>query len=180
MKFKSTKQSGGVLVELGPNERIPLSSFEPAAPALSLFKLKNILVPVDFSDCSDKALQYAIAFAKQFEANLTLLHVVQSYPVTPEMYTVDMLPSRYGKEDLEALAHIVPESVQCKTVLRSGTPHIEIVGLAKELSIDLLILSTHGRTGLARAIIGSTAEQVVRHSPCPVLVVRSKEQEFVA
>ena len=180
MKFKPTNKTGGVLVELGPHEPIPMSPTEPAAPTLSLFKLKRILVPVDFSECSDKALQYAIPFAKQFDAELTLLHVVQPYPVTPEMYTIDMLPGRYGKEDLEALANIVPDSVQCKTVLRSGTPHIEIVGLAKELSIDLLILSTHGRTGLARAILGSTAEQVVRHAPCPVLVVRRKEQEFVA
>src|SRR5437868_1181327 len=142
MKFKPTNKPGGVLVELGPNERIPLSPFEPATPTLSPFKLKNILVPVDFSECSDKALLYAIAFAKQFEAELTLLHVVQAYPVTSEMYTIDMLPSRYGKEDLEALAHVVPKSVQCNTVLRSGTPHIKIVELAKELSIDLLILST--------------------------------------
>jgi len=157
-----------------------MSSFEPAAPSVSLFKLKKILVPVDFSDCSDKALQYAIAFAKQFDAEVTLLHVVEPYPVTPEAYTLNMIPGRYRKEDLEALASIAHDSVQCATVLRSGTPHAEIVRLAKELSIDLLILSTHGRTGLARAIVGSTTEQVVRHAPCPVLVVRQKEQEFVA
>jgi len=178
MKFKPTNKTGGLLVELGPREvQLPAASFERAAAPV--FKLKKILVPVDFSDCSDKALLYAIPFARQFGAELTLLHVVQHYPSVPEMYPIDVESIEDGKKGLEALRLKVIDPIPCKTVLRSGNPHIEIVNVAKELDIDLLILSTHGHTGLTRAILGSTAEQVVRHAPCPVLVMRMEEHEFV-
>ena len=86
MKFKPTNKPGGVVVELGPKEaQLPVTSAERETAALPVFKLKKILVPVDFSDCSNKALQYAIPFAKQFDAELTLLHVVQPYLPVPEI-----------------------------------------------------------------------------------------------
>jgi len=174
MKIKRRTRTGGVLVELGRQEtRIPGCA---TAPALNL---KKILVPVDFSECSDKALGYAAALARKFSAQLTLLHVVQPYPAVPDLYNlpVDSLPDT--KEDLEALRKVVGESVKCQTSVRFGKPATEIIGAAADLDVDLIILSTHGHTGVTRAILGSTTELVVRRAPCPVLVVRPKEHDFV-
>jgi universal stress protein A len=176
MKFKPTKRAGGVLVELGPREQQLPSKPENVVPPL--FRLKKILVPVDFSDCSEKAFQYAAAFARQFGADLTLLFVVQPYPPTLEMGEID--PIGEVTEELEGLRRKVPSSVRAGTVLRRGEPAFEIVKAARELGVDLIIISTHGRAGVARVLMGSTAEKVVRHSGCPVLVVREHEHEFLA
>jgi nucleotide-binding universal stress UspA family protein len=178
MKIKPTNKIGGVLLELGPKE----SQIPGALPGVSfapLFHLKKILVPVDFSDCSDKALEYAIPLAKQFDAELTLLHVLQPCTPVPEMYPMPVGSLAQSKSDLEALREMVGDSVACKTLVRSGNPHAQIVSAAKELDIDLIVLSTHGHTGVTRAILGSTTEQVVRRASCPVLVVRRKEHEFI-
>ena len=185
MKFKPSHKPGGVVVELGPTEvQLPVTSSGSAMSPLPVFKLKKILVPVDFSDCSNKALQYAIPFAKQFDAELTLLHVVQPYLPVPEIPMVDVeLVQRQiresGKKELEALQRTVADKVSSETALRQGSPYVEIIKAAKELGIDLIILATHGRTGLAHVFLGSTAERVVRHAGCPVLVVRESERDFV-
>ncbi len=186
MKFKPTNKPGGVVVELGPKEaQLPGTSSGPAPAVLTEFKLKKILVPVDFSDCSNKALQYAIPFAKQFNAKLILLYVVQPYLPVPEFPMVDVEPvlrqiRETGKKELEKLQRTVGNKIPLEIALREGTPYLEIINAVKELGIDLIILSTHGRTGLAHIFIGSTAERVVRHAGCPVLVVREREREFVA
>jgi universal stress protein A len=179
MKIKPTSKTGGVLVELGPQESQLPSPFR-SPEVLPAFKLKKILVPVDFSDCFKKALQYAIPFARQFDAELKLLHVVEPYPAVPEMGPVDVETLQVGRAQLEALRRAIGEAVPASTLLRTGVPNIEIVQAAKELGIDLIILSTHGRTGLAHILLGSTAERVIRHAPCPVLVVREREHDFVA
>jgi nucleotide-binding universal stress UspA family protein len=184
MKFKPKNKPGGVVVELGPKEaKLP----ETALPAavLPAFKLQRILVPVDFSDCSTKALQYAIPFARQFAAELILLHVVQPFVAIPEMPSVDaaLVQSQMrgaGKRQLDTLRGTIDDEIPSNTLLRVGSPHVEIINAAKESGIDLIILSTHGRTGLAHVFLGSTAERVVRHAGCPVLVVREQEHEFVA
>jgi len=174
MKVKRTTKRGGVLVELAPQEtRMP-----GCAPA-PVFNLKKILVPVDFSECSDKALEYAAALAGEFAAKITLLHVVQPYPGVPDFYNlpVESLPDT--KEDLEALRKTVGDAVDCQTSVRFGKPATEIIDAASDLDVDLIILSTHGHTGVTRAILGSTTEQVVRRAGCPVLVVRPKEHDFI-
>ena len=181
MKFKPADKSGGVVVELGPKEsQLPVVSPEQAPAPLPAFKLKKILVPVDFSDCSRKALRYAIPFARQFDARLILLHVVQPYPRAPQMSTVDAELIQPATDELQTLRRTVEKEVRSETVLRVGNPHVEIIEAAEELGIDLIILSTHGRTGLAHVFLGSTAERVVRHAGCPVLIVREHEHEFVA
>ena len=186
MKFKPTNKRGGVVVELGPKEaRLPESASERAMSPLPAFKLKKILVPVDFSDCSAKALQDAVPFAKQFDAELILLHVAQLSLSVPEMPAVDIgLSQRQiresGQKELETLQQSLADEIPVETAVRLGTPHVEIIAAAKELDIDLIILATHGRTGLAHVFLGSTAERVVRHAGCPVLVVREREREFVA
>ena len=186
MKFKPTSKSGGVVVELGPTEaQLPVTSAERETATLPVFELKKILVPVDFSDCSNKALQYAIPFARQFNAELILLHVVQLSLSVPEMPAIDIgLIQRQirdsGEKELKNLQRKIAAEIPSQTALRVGNPYVEIINAVKELDVDLVILATHGRTGLAHVFLGSTAERVVRHAGCPVLVVRERERDFVA
>ncbi len=177
MKIKPAFKSGGVLMELRPAEsQIPAQSLA-AAP---VFELKKILVPVDFSACSQKALQYAIPFARQFGAELVLLHVVEPYPVVPQMDSYDFETIHDNRDELEALRKAIPEAIHSVAELRKGMPHLEITTAARELGVDLIIISTHGRKGLSRKVFGSTTERVVRFAPCPLLIVRECERDFVS
>jgi len=187
MKFKPTKNVGGVVVELGAKEsQLPGESPAKGTAPLPAFKLKKILVPIDFSQCSQKALQYAIPFARQFDAALTLFNVVPGYLPVPEMGVVDVslmeTQMHQGAErELAALKqrHLA-DGITTECIVRIGNPYHEIVVAAKEMNMDLIILSTYGRTGLKYVFMGSTAEHVVRYAPCPVLVVREHEHEFVS
>jgi nucleotide-binding universal stress UspA family protein len=181
MKFKPNEKSGGgVAIELGPNEcQLPTPEVSPGQEPLAVFSLKKILVPLDFSDCSKKALQYAVRFARQFEAEITLLHVVPRYPAVPEMGPIDVETLQDGRAQLEVVRLTIGDLAPCHTLLRTGTPYTEIVEAAKDQTMDLIVIATHGHKGLTRAILGSTAERVVRQAPCPVLVVREKEHEFL-
>ncbi|PWU11601.1 MAG: universal stress protein [Verrucomicrobia bacterium] len=176
MRIKPTTKTGGVLLELGPEEaQIPAQSLETARA----FKLQKILVPVDFSDCSKKALHYAIPFARQFGAELKLLHVLAPYPAVPEMAPYDFDDIHDCREELNRLQKEIEGEVRSTTGLRKGLPHMEIAAAAREFGADLIIISTHGRKGFSRMLLGSTTEKVVRHAPCPVLIVRECEHEFV-
>jgi universal stress protein A len=176
MKIRPTSNTRGVLVELGPEEtQIPAQSLA-AAP---VFKLRRILVPIDFSDCSKKALDYAIPFTRQFGAELNLLHVVEPYPAVPEMAPYDAETIEEGRLELEALRKDLGNVGPCSTLVRKGAPPTEITSAARDLDVDLIIISTHGRKGLSRMFLGSTAERIVRSAPCPVLIVRECEREFV-
>lgn len=181
MKFKPTERGGGLLVELGPREeQLPPVKSEEKAAILPIFKLKRILVPVDFSSCSEKALAYAVPLARQFDAVLTLLYVVRIYASAPEMGPVDTEDAEEAKRELDAWQMSRCKEVESNSMLRRGEPHTQIIDVARELGMDLIVISTHGRSGLARVLLGSTAERVVRHAGCPVLVVRELEREFVA
>jgi|KBSSwiStaDraftv2_1062776.scaffolds.fasta_scaffold506533_2 nucleotide-binding universal stress UspA family protein len=187
MKIKPSKKSGSVVVELNPRDSERLSRdavLTNGAPPR--FKLAKILVPIDFSDCSKKALQYAIPFAKQFGATITLLHVVHvNYIGGPEVGALDfpLIEADLRKSAEKQLAELAATEVQPQaaggTLVRIGQEVVEIVGAAKELESDLIIISTHGRTGLKHVFMGSVAENVVRLAHCPVLVVREHEHEFV-
>lgn len=152
----------------------------------SALRLKQILVPVDFSDCSHKALEYAFPFARQFHADITLLHVVHiDYYAANSEYTTFDYPElieemeRAGKKQLEALARLVAKQCPVKTAIQIGHAGSSIVETAKRRGTDLIIISTHGRTGFKRIFLGSTTEYVVRYAPCPVLIVRQKEHDFI-
>jgi nucleotide-binding universal stress UspA family protein len=130
------------------------------------------------------AAAYALPFAKQFDASIVLLHVVQPHVPVPEMSTVDVgllevELRESGTKQLMALKQTVGTEVPVETELRIGNPHLEIINAVGRLGIDLIVLSTHGRTGLAHVFMGSVAERVVRHASCPVLVVREEEREFL-
>jgi universal stress protein A len=181
MKIKPTPTPGRVVVEMGrQDERLLAGNSAPPS-----FQLKKILVPIDFSDCSKKALQYAIPFARQFGAALTLLNVVQiTYP-TGELGPVapPVAENEAHEASQTALDALVKREVGAglptATEVRFGQPAEEIVLAAGELDIDLIVISTHGRTGLKHILLGSTTEHVVRRAPCPVLTVREHEHDFV-
>ena len=173
------------------NLEISAASSEPVVAAtttLNALGLKNILVPIDFSEQSQKALRYAARFAEQFGSTIILLHVfeVLTYPAElgymPVELQVDWDAARKNtNERLEALAkEELKPTIQTKVLVRSGTPFNEIAAAARELNVDLIILSTHGYSGLKHLLMGSTAERVVRHAPCPVLVVRERERDFIS
>jgi nucleotide-binding universal stress UspA family protein len=152
-----------------------------AAGISAPFRLKSILVPIDFSAPSKKALNYAATVARQFKAKLTLLHVVE--PVaTPDFaasFPLVMEDDRLmaaAKKELERAtkAARIPRGTVEKLLVRFGRSFHEITEAARTRKVDLIIISTHGYTGMRHALLGSTTERVVRHAPCPVLVVRQR------
>jgi nucleotide-binding universal stress UspA family protein len=151
-------------------------------------RLARILVPVDFSTESKSALRYASAFARKFGASVTLLHVVQPIvcsadfgygPVTRCSPNKDLL--RKAKTRLKLLTKRLALSEpkrKTSALLRTGVAKTQIVAAARDLQIDLIIMGTRGGCA-AQTALGSIAEQVIRHAPCPVFIVRKKEHEFV-
>lgn len=185
MKAKPAKKRGEVVLQVSHRDDALIVAAEREA-AHSPFAIKSVLVPIDFSDCSSKALQYALPFAKQHGATVTLLYVVAPLPYVVGEYGGLQFASLEADVRREGLKHLVDlatkevnGTVPCVTEVRSGPPATEIVEAAKKLNTDLIVISTHGHTGLKHVLMGSVAEQVVRRAPCPVLVVREREHEFV-
>ncbi len=166
MKAQPTKHPGGVVLELDRGDESLLAA--ASSRAASPFRLKKILVPTDFSDCAKKALQYAIPLAKEQEAAITLLFVVPTNYAVGEYGGVDYasLETEMRVNGEKHLATRVVDEVRGEvsvdTLLRSGAPDVEIIAVAKSLPADLIVISTHGRTGLKHVFLGSVAEQVVR------------------
>lgn len=151
----------------------------------ALIKVRTILVPIDFSETANKALVYAIKMADQFGSKIILLNVVEPIATPDLAYHPLMLETDKVKSiakgrlnDLCRRAKI-PAQMLDRTLVRYGSPFAEITSAARTLKVDLIILTTHGYTGLKHVFMGSTAERVVRHAPCPVLTVREKEHGFV-
>ena len=151
-----------------------------------MIKLKKILCPFDFSENSQEAFQYAIhLMLKDEDATLYLAHVVDSRVFDysgpyyeQEPYVMKVSLDQSTREQLEKkLSAEVPEEIQNRVeiIILFGVPFLEIITTARNLDIDLIVIGTHGRTGLAHMIIGSVAEKVVRKAPCPVLSVKSKK-----
>lgn len=145
---------------------------------------RRVLVPIDFSDSARAILAYAVDLARDRGAEVTLLHVV-AVPVAPfdPAYGVSAGPkvlqemqaaAEKGLATLAAEAK-APEGVKLRTRVVSGAPFREIVHEAREGGFDLVVIGTHGRTGLRHVFLGSVAENVVRLAPCPVLTLRLKE-----
>lgn len=139
-------------------------------------KLARILVSTDFSRHAAQALHYAVPLARQVGGRITLLHVLD-WPVVPATLSVavrneDQLTRAANRKLAELAATAVPADLLDKTVVRLGTSYREIVQAARGLKMDLIVMATQGRAGLKRALLGSTAERVVRHAACPVLTVR--------
>lgn len=140
----------------------------------------HVLYATDFSDSSDHALPLAKQLAKTDRARVTLLHVVE-LPITYFEEPLTIEPARgleaRAAQALDKLAGDVASggTIEVKTRTRIGRPAAELLAtLDEDRSIDLVVLGSHGRTGIKRVLLGSVAEQVVRHAPCPVLVVRKR------
>lgn len=181
MKVKPARKPGKVVLELGSADQALLEK----SPSAATFRLKQILVPVDFSECSRKALLYALPFARQFGAGITLLHVVEAAYALGEFGAVEYptLEADLRKAAERRLGELAVEQIGTRvafaTRVRSGRPATEIAAAARELEADLIVIATHGHTGLKHVLLGSVAESVVRHAPCPVLTVREHEREFI-
>jgi universal stress protein A len=141
--------------------------------------IRHILAPTDFSDYSKKALSDALELAQTFGAKLSLLHVLEPSPYLGEFTLPTMGEELLG--DLErqasaALAQLLPDAQEAKVeVTRAvaiGSPSQTIIETAEAEHVDLIVMATHGRTGLSHLLIGSVAERVVRTAPCPVLTIR--------
>jgi nucleotide-binding universal stress UspA family protein len=147
----------------------------------------DILVPVDFSPYSEKALRYGRTLAHLFDAKLHLLHVLDQ-PIHPTYYGLgnDVLirlnpnVQQRSHEEMELLsAKMTPLNVSYQTHVKEGRAYSEIVRFVQEKEIDLIVMGTHGLSGLEHFLLGGTTEKVVRHAPCPVLTVKLKERDFV-
>jgi len=182
MKAKPTKNSGEVILELNRHDETMLSRM-----IASPLRIKQILVPIDFSECSLKALRYAIPLAKEHRAAVTLAYVAPAISgafgeygaFDPVSVTKDMR-ERAERDLARLVVDEVRGMVPADTLVRAGCAVEEIINVARKLPADLIVISTHGRSGLNHVLLGSVAERVVRHAPCPVLVVRENERDIVA
>jgi universal stress protein A len=143
----------------------------------------TVLVAVDFSDSSDNAFQMALTMAKSFSAKLLVLHVINE-PVDMRGFYVPHISFERLENEIKEGAEKLMESFcrsnladfeNYETVIVSGLPYEEIIGQADEKGADLIVIGTHGRSGLDHVLFGSTAEKVVRKSRIPVLTVRLEE-----
>ncbi len=152
--------------------------------------IRSILLPTDFSECGNFALGCATSLARKFGASVICVHVIE--PIVPTVGYSGMtepLPIADITDQLEDSAEReLPKLAECdecagltvEEVIVHGEAAAEIVRVAREREVDLIVISSHGRTGLGRILFGSTAEAVVRHASCPVLVVKPSQKEETA
>jgi nucleotide-binding universal stress UspA family protein len=142
--------------------------------------LKRVLVATDFSPPSDAALAYGRALARTFGASLHVLHVVENYFLRPTAAAPYMLQQARTRMLDDQLTDDDRQQLGARAVLEiSDEPADTIADYAKAQKIDLIVMGTHGRSGLERLLVGSVAEHVIRTAPCPVLTVRHPEHEFI-
>jgi nucleotide-binding universal stress UspA family protein len=146
---------------------------------------KKILCPVDFSEFTDEILAYAVSIAKRFDSELHLIHVIPNLNyftpyesfLTPEnLVAIERnIEGEVGK-DFDKITKKL--DLPFKRIVKTGVTFVEIIDYIKDQGVDLVVMGTHGRSGIEHILIGSVAEKVVRKSPCPVLTVRPKDKTF--
>lgn len=146
---------------------------------------EKILCPVDFSEFTDEILAYAVNIAKRFDSELHLIHVIPNLNyftpyesfLTPEnLVAIERnIEGEVGK-DFDKITNKL--DLPFKRIVKTGVTFVEIIDYIKDQGIDLIVMGTHGRSGIEHILIGSVAEKVVRKSPCPVLTVRPKDKAF--
>jgi nucleotide-binding universal stress UspA family protein len=177
MKVKSSNKKEHLLHDgqagQNPSSQASLSASHPSPG------LKSILVPIDFSECGFKALEYATVLAQKFHAKLILLHVVEP-AVFPQNYlvnssTVDEANRNLIAETSERLAQekqrLCARGLVIEILVRIGHAQSDISDTANATAVDLIVMGAHGNSGLKQLLLGGTAERVLRHSRCPVLTV---------
>lgn len=149
-------------------------------------QIRSILLPTDFSECGNYALSYAASLARTFGASILCLHVIEPMPTVGYSGMTEPLPIADISDQLEDSAEReLPKfaggeecaGLAVEELIVHGEAASEIVRVAKDRKVDLIVVSSHGRTGLGRILFGSTAEAVVRHASCPVLVVKPVPDE---
>ena len=143
-----------------------------------MLAIRRILHPTDFSDSSQTAFEVACALARDYDAELVLCHV-EPWPAIPVVEGIALdLPVEDPDADVSRLADVRPDDPTVRVVrqLRRGEPAAEILAVAADAAADLIVMGTHGRGLIGRAILGSVAERVVREAPCPVETVRPSAQ----
>jgi len=148
--------------------------------------ISKILIPTDFSQPARHAFTYAVDLNRLFGARLYLVHVLQDFTefseynlsptILPQLY-LEFEQSASNKLE-EMVRHIVPEHMHCDTYILHGVPFYEIIQFSRTEQVDLIVVGSHGRTGLKHVLFGHTAEKIVKKSPCPVLSVRHPEAEL--
>jgi nucleotide-binding universal stress UspA family protein len=144
--------------------------------------IKKILYPTDFSECSERALSYAISLAKMYKAKIDIIHVIHNVadisneePFIPfDTIEHEKVTAMSKRLKLFCIEHFKGD-VEYKIHISEGVPFKEIIKAARELESDIIVMGTHGYSGLTHLLLGSTAEKVVRESPVPVLTVRRRE-----
>ncbi len=142
--------------------------------------IRRILFPTDFSEYADHAWSYVLTFAQEFAAEVHLLHVVPPPPRLTETYAVNFDPEALLEAQRAEAAALLERQVQAakeasltaQAAIRTGVDFHEILEYARAQAVDLIVMGTHGRTGLAHVLLGSVAEKVVRRAPCPVLTIK--------
>jgi nucleotide-binding universal stress UspA family protein len=178
--------SGSVAENVVRHASCPVMTVRACKEPAEVAPYFDILVPVDFSPYSQKALRYGRTLAQAFEANLHLLHVLDQ-PIHPAHYGLgdDLLMrlnpevQRRSQEEMERLVSQLGAEVKCQTHVREGRAYSEIVRFVQEEECDLVVMGTHGLSGLEHFLLGGTTEKVMRHASCPVLAVKLKERDFV-
>lgn len=148
---------------------------------------QRILVPTDFSPDADRALEYAIELAKALPARLTFLHVIHFTPMTTgEMFAYSLegylnaMESEAQKQMQSILERVHQNGLEGETSIVQGIPFQCIIDIAEDQAVDLIVMGTHGRTGLTHALMGSVAEKVARLAPCPILITRDATKSSTA
>jgi nucleotide-binding universal stress UspA family protein len=146
-----------------------------------MIEIKRILAPTDFSAHAEGALRYACALADRLGADLHVLHVLSEIvPTGPDPLLMPVMPPQFYQDDEERAAKTLETAIDpswgqprgLARAVRWGTPAEAIVDYAAEQKADLIVIATHGRTGLSHVLLGSVAERIVREAPCPVLTIR--------
>lgn len=144
-----------------------------------MFKVKNILLPTDFSKTSLTAAEYAVELSKEYNAKLHVLNVLEKTPPILAIRSLDLSREKIIESiDADAQAHLDDcirkikkfGSVEIISAIRKGIDYEEIIKYSKEKKIDIIVIATHGRTGILHTLLGSVAEKVIRYSKIPVLV----------
>lgn len=136
-------------------------------------RIQHVLVPLDFSGKSRQALRYAVPVAQKFAAKIHLVHVLPP-PGKAELADLARIKLTALKRLGGMAAELLPPRLRAGNAVLVGQPAAQILQLAEKNNLDLIVLTTKGRSGLARVLVGSTAESIMRHAPCPVLSVRRR------
>ena len=151
-----------------------------------MISIKLVLIPTDFSEYSKAALPYAVDISRKYGAKLVILHIFDEELLSPIFFETgktakeyfERLQNRFEAAVEDFLSGVNTDGIELEAELGNGTPFVEIIRFAKENGADIIVMGTHGRTGIAHTLLGSVTEKVVRKSPCPVMVIRHPEFKF--